>query len=103
VSTLQPKNGQRDHLLALLAQLAPQIRAEPGCLRCSVHSARGDDNGPLLVIQEHASIEAYTAHSSATAAQLPRLSALLQTPPAPPAPFGPVPSGGNPATESLST
>jgi NAD(P)-dependent dehydrogenase (short-subunit alcohol dehydrogenase family) len=102
VSTLKPKKGQRDHLLALLAELAPQIRAEPGCLRYSVHAARGDDNGPLLVIQMYASTEAFTAHSSAIAVQIPRLGALLETPPAPPALFGPVPSGGNPAKESLS-
>ena len=100
VSTMLPKKGQRNDLLALLAELAPQIRAEPGCLRYSVHSTRGDDNGPLLIIQEYASAEAFSAHSSAIAVQIPRLSALLQTPPAPPALFGPVPSGGHPAKES---
>ncbi|MGW5256482.1 SDR family NAD(P)-dependent oxidoreductase [Streptomyces sp. NPDC004012] len=31
VSILEPKPGQRDGLLALLAELASQIRAEPGC------------------------------------------------------------------------
>jgi 3-oxoacyl-[acyl-carrier protein] reductase len=102
VSTLKPAQGRRDDLLALLAELAPQIRAEPGCLRYSVHSNLGDDHGQLLVIQMFASAEAFTAHSSAIAAQIPRLSALLQTPPAPPVLFGPVPSGGNPAKESLS-
>jgi quinol monooxygenase YgiN len=102
VSTLQPKKGHRDDLLALLAELAPQIRAEPGCLRYSVHSTRGDDYGPLLVIQMYASIEAFTAHSTAIAGQIPRLTELLETPPAPPALFGPVPSGGDPAKESLS-
>jgi hypothetical protein len=67
-----------------------------------VHSTQGDDEGPLLVIQMFASIEAFTAHSSAIAVQLPRLGALLETPPAPPALFGPVPSGGDPARKSLS-
>jgi NAD(P)-dependent dehydrogenase (short-subunit alcohol dehydrogenase family) len=102
VSTLEPKQGRHDDLLALLAELAPQIRAEAGCLRYSVHSPHGHDDGPLLVIQMFASAEAFTAHSSAIAAQIPRLSALLQTPPAPPALFGPVPSDGNPARQSLS-
>jgi quinol monooxygenase YgiN len=83
-----PKKGHRNDLLALLAELAPQIRAEPGCLRYSVHATRGDDNGPLLIIQEYASAETFTAHSSAIAAQIPRLGSLLQTPPAPPARFG---------------
>ena len=102
VSRMQPKKGRRDDLLALLAELAPQIRAEPGCLRYSVHSSIGDDHGPLLVIQMFASIEDFSAHSSAIAVQIPRLSALLDTPPAAPAMFGPVPSGGRPALESLS-
>ena len=84
VSTLEPRKGRRDDLLAVLAELAPQIRAEPGCLRYSVHSAHGDGYGRLLVIQMFASIEAFTAHSSGIAAQIPRLSALLETPPAPP-------------------
>jgi NAD(P)-dependent dehydrogenase (short-subunit alcohol dehydrogenase family) len=101
VSTLTPKQGQRNDLLALLAELAPQIRAEPGCLRYSVHATRGDD-GPLLIIQEYSSAETFSAHSSAIAGQIPRLSSLLQTPPAPPALFGPVPSDGNPAKASLS-
>ena len=102
VSTLHPKQGRRADLLALLAELAPQIRAEAGCIRYSVHSPRGHDDGPLLVIQMFASAEAFAAHSSAIAGQIPRLSALLETPPAPPALFGPVPSDGNPAKESLS-
>lgn len=102
VSTLQPKKGHRDDLLALLAELAPQIRAEPGCLRYSVHAGRGADHNSLLVIQMFGSVEAFTAHSSAIAVQVPRLSALLETPPAPPALFGPVPSSGDPAKESLS-
>jgi hypothetical protein len=67
-----------------------------------VHAARGDDNGSPLVIQEYSSAEAFSAHSSAIAAQIPRLSSLLQTPPAPPALFGPVPSDGNPAKAALS-
>jgi 3-oxoacyl-[acyl-carrier protein] reductase len=102
VSTLHPKKGQRDDLLTLLAELAPQIRAEPGCLRYSVHSTHGDDRGPLLVIQMFASTEAFTAHSSTIAVQIARLGALLETPPAPPALFGPVPPGNDPARESLS-
>ena len=102
VSTLTPKQGQRKDLLALLAELAPQIRAEPGCLRYSVHGTRGDDNGPLLIIQEYTSAETFAAHSASVAAQIPRLGSLLQTPPAAPAVFGPVPSGGNPAKQSLS-
>jgi NAD(P)-dependent dehydrogenase (short-subunit alcohol dehydrogenase family) len=100
VSTMTPRPGQRNDLLALLAELAPQIRAEPGCLRYSVHGTLGDDNGPLLIIQEYESAGTFTAHSSAIAAQIPRLSPLLQTPPAPPALFGPVAGDAGPALGS---
>ena len=102
VSTLMPKKGRRNDLVALLAELAPQIRAEPGCLRYSVHATRVDDNGPLLIIQEYTSADTFSAHSAAIAAQIPRLSSLLQSPPAPPTLFGPVQSDGNPVRESLS-
>jgi NAD(P)-dependent dehydrogenase (short-subunit alcohol dehydrogenase family) len=102
VSTLEPKQGRRDDLLELLAELAPRIRAEAGCLRYSVHSPHGHGDGPLLVIQMFASAEAFAAHSSAIATQIPRLSALLKTPPAPPALYGPVPSDGSLAKQSLS-
>ncbi|MGW6483963.1 SDR family oxidoreductase [Streptomyces sp. NPDC055059] len=91
VSTMEPRNGRREDLLEVLAELAPQIRAEPGCLHYSVHSTRGDAGGPLLVIQRFASIEAFTEHSASVAGQIPRIAALLAAPPVPPTLFEPVP------------
>ncbi|MFJ5306851.1 putative quinol monooxygenase [Streptomyces sp. NPDC088350] len=91
VSTMEPRNGRREDLLEVLADLAPRIRAEPGCLHYSVHRARGDTDGPLLVIQMFASIEAFTEHSASVADQIPRIAALLATPPVPPTLFEPVP------------
>ncbi|GAA1931853.1 SDR family NAD(P)-dependent oxidoreductase [Streptantibioticus ferralitis] len=102
VSTMEPKHGRRDDLVAVLAELAQQIRAEPGCMHYSVHRTRGEDTGPLLVVQMFASIEAFTEHSSSVADQIPRISALLATPPVPPTLFEPVPLGGDAAKESLS-
>ncbi|MFJ6900701.1 SDR family oxidoreductase [Streptomyces hokutonensis] len=90
VSTMEPQNGQREDLVKLLSELAPRIRAEPGCLHYSVHRSRGDADGPLLVIQMFASVEAFTRHSSVVAAEIPRISALLAAPPAPPALFEPL-------------
>lgn len=91
VSTMQPKNGGREDLLKVLTELAPQIRAEPGCLHYSVHRARSDADGPLLIIQRFASIEAFTQHSASVADQIPRIGALLAVPPVPPTLFEPVP------------
>ncbi|MFI0237622.1 SDR family oxidoreductase [Streptomyces sp. NPDC016845] len=88
-STMEPKSGRREDLLEVLAELAPQIRAEPGCLHYSVHRARGDADGPLLVTQEFASIEAFRKHSASVADQIPRIAALLATPPVPPTLFEP--------------
>lgn len=101
VSTLQPKNGRRDELVELLTELAKHIRAEPGYIEYSVHRPLGDDNGPLLVIQRYTSVEAYQEHSSWVRGQVPRISELLATPPAPPALFEPVQLGGDAATEPL--
>jgi quinol monooxygenase YgiN len=89
-STMEPKDGRREDLLAVLAELAPQIRAEPGCLHYSVHRPRGAADGPLLIIQKFASIEAFTQHSASVADQIPRIAALLAKPPVPPTLYEPV-------------
>jgi quinol monooxygenase YgiN len=101
VSTLEPKNGRRDELVELLAELAKHIRAEPGCTQYSVHRPLGDDNGPLLVIQMYASVEAYREHSLWVRGQIPKISELVATPPVPPALFEPVTLGDDAARESL--
>ena len=93
VSTLEPKDGRRDELVELLAELAKHIRGEPGYLQYSVHRPLGEDKGPLLVIQRYTSLEAYEQHSSWARGQVPRISELLATPPAPPVLFEPVPLG----------
>jgi quinol monooxygenase YgiN len=102
VSTLQPKNGRRDELVELLAELAKHIHAEPGCMQYSVHRPLGDDNGPLLVIQMYASVEAYREHNSWVRGQISRISELVATPPVPPTLFEPVSLGDDAAKESLS-
>ncbi|WP_335981945.1 SDR family oxidoreductase [Streptomyces sp. CA2R106] len=101
VSTMEPKDGRRADLLEVLAELAEQIRAEPGCLHYSVHRTRGEDSGPLLVVQMFASIQAFTEHSAKVAGQIPRLGALLATPPKPPTLFEPVPLGDGTAVDPL--
>ncbi|MER5549410.1 SDR family NAD(P)-dependent oxidoreductase [Streptomyces sp. NPDC002589] len=90
VSTLEPMEGRREDLVEVLTELAPQIRAEPGCMHYSVHRPRGGADGPLLVIQMFTSIEAFRDHSAGVADQIPRIGALLAAPPAPPTLFEPV-------------
>ncbi|MEC3998042.1 SDR family oxidoreductase [Actinacidiphila sp. DG2A-62] len=101
VSTMEPKRERRDDLVEVLAELAEQIRAEPGCLHYSVHRARGEDDGRLLVIQMFTSIQAFSEHSAKVAGQIPRLGALLATPPEPPTLFERLPLGDDTATEHL--
>jgi quinol monooxygenase YgiN len=102
VTTLEPKDGRRDELVGLLAELAKHIRGEPGSVQYSVYRPLGGDSGPLLVIQMYASVEAYQEHNSWVRGQIPRISELLAASPAPPALFEPVPLGGDAAKEPLS-
>jgi quinol monooxygenase YgiN len=90
VSTLKPKDGRRDKLVELLAELAKHIRGEPGYLQYSLHRPLGEDKGPLLVIQRYISLEAYQEHSSWARGQAPRINELLATPLTPPVLFEPV-------------
>ncbi len=101
VTTLEPKDGRRDELVALLAEFAEHIRGEPGFMQYSAYQPLGDDDGPLLVIQMYASVEAYREHNLWVRGQIPRLSELLAAPPAPPALFEPVSLGGDAAKEPL--
>jgi quinol monooxygenase YgiN len=99
VTTLEPKDGRRDELVGLLAELAKHIRGEPGFMQYSVYRSLGGDSGPLLVIQMYASVEAYQEHNSWVRGQIPRISELLTTSPAPPPLFEPVPLGDDAAKE----
>jgi quinol monooxygenase YgiN len=83
VTTLEPKDGRRDELVGLLAELAKHIRGEPGFMQYSVYRPLGGDSGSLLVIQMYASVEAYQEHNSWVRGQIPRISELLAAPPAP--------------------
>ena len=102
VTTLEPKDGRRDELVGLLAELAKHIRGEPRSVQYSVYRPLGGDSGPLLVIQMYASVEAYQEHNLWVRGQIPRISELLAAPPAPPALFEPVPLGGDAGKEPLS-
>jgi hypothetical protein len=63
LSTMAPKKGRRDDLVALLAETRTADPGVPGRLRYSVHSTHRDDHGPLQVIQEFTSTEArFSSH-----------------------------------------
>jgi quinol monooxygenase YgiN len=98
---LQPKDGQRDKLIGLLREFAVSMHAEPGCVHYSVHMPVDDEAGPLTVIQAYSSREAFGKHSAWMGPNLPRLAALLASPPQPPVLYQQVSLSGH-AKESLS-
>jgi quinol monooxygenase YgiN len=79
-STLEPKDGRRDELVQLLAELAKHIRGEPGYLQYSVHRPLGEDKGPLLVIQRYTSLEATKNTARGRAARRPGSASSSQRP-----------------------
>jgi quinol monooxygenase YgiN len=101
VNRLQPKDGQRGKLIGLLREFAVSMHAEPGCVHYSVHEPVDDDTGPLIVIQAYSSSEAFEEHSAWMAPNVPRLAALLASPPPTPVLYQQVSLSGH-AKESLS-
>jgi len=101
VNQLQPKDGQRGKLIELLREFAVSMHAEPGCVHYSVHEPIDDEAGPLTVIQAYSSIEAFEEHSAWMASNVPKLAALLASPPHPPVLHRQVSLSGH-AKESLS-
>ncbi|MFC4244180.1 putative quinol monooxygenase [Gryllotalpicola reticulitermitis] len=99
INQMQPKDGQRDQLIALLTEFAVSIHAEPGCTHYSVHQAP-DETGPLTIIQAYSSVEAFDEHAVWMRPNVPRLAALLAAPLRPPVLYESVPLSGNPK-ESL--
>ncbi|WP_250008982.1 SDR family NAD(P)-dependent oxidoreductase [Actinoplanes sp. M2I2] len=98
-SPLRPRPGRRGDLLAVLAELAPRIRAEPGNLEYSVRSPLDDENGPLLAVMAFASAEAFERHQASIASEIPRIAALVDGPLTPPIRYDATPSAGGPAEQ----
>jgi quinol monooxygenase YgiN len=84
VNEMQAKAGQQSELVDFLRGLAVSMHAEPGRLHYSVHRAIDDENGPVTVIQAYASRAAVDEHAAWMSTHLPKLAALLDSPPAPP-------------------
>ena len=55
VTTLEPKDGRRDELVGLLAELAKHIRGEPGFMQYSVYRPLGV---PYVVTQRDTDVSA---------------------------------------------
>jgi hypothetical protein len=49
-------------------------------VRYSVHPTRNDDDGPMLILMEFTSAEAFAAHSTRVARQVPKIAELLRAP-----------------------
>jgi quinol monooxygenase YgiN len=83
VSRLFPQAGRLQDVLEVLNSSVARIHAEePGCLLYAAHRARGDDNGPVVMVEKFASEEAFEVHgSSPTLVEFgPKLQALLDAP-----------------------
>ena len=83
VAKLFPHEGQLQSLLDVLGSLVPRVHAEePGCLVYAPHLVHGEDDGPVVMIEKFASMDALEAHG-ATAAMIehqPQLAAVLDRP-----------------------
>jgi quinol monooxygenase YgiN len=83
VAKLVPREGQMQTLLDVLNSLVPRVHAEePGCLLYAPHVIRGQNDGPIVMIEKFASMQALEEHG-ATPAMIehePKLAAVLGGP-----------------------
>jgi len=84
INRLQAKEGQRGELIALLREFATSIHNEPGGVHYSLHHPIDDETGPLTVIQVFSSVAAFEEHGAWMGPNVPKLVALLASPPEPP-------------------
>jgi quinol monooxygenase YgiN len=84
INRLQPADGQRDALIGLQREFADSIHADPESLHYSVHEPIDDEAAPLTVIQAYTSVAGFEKHGEWMAPNIPRLVALLASPPDPP-------------------
>jgi quinol monooxygenase YgiN len=96
LNRLQPADGKRGELIALLREFAASIHAEPDCLHYSVHEPIDDEAGPLTVIQAYTSLAGFEKHGEWMEPNIPRLVPLLAYPPQPPVLLRSVSLGGDP-------
>jgi quinol monooxygenase YgiN len=78
-----PADGKRDALIGLLREFADSIHADPESLHYSVHEPVDDEAALLTVIQAYTSVAGFEKHGEWMAPNIPRLVALLASPPDP--------------------
>lgn len=61
VARWRPRTGEEDKIAAILAELAPRIRAEPGNISFTAHRAKDDPN-EILLHEIYESEAAFNAH-----------------------------------------
>ena len=62
VILIEVQPGKRHEQIAVFENLAPIVRAEPGCLQYDLHPVVGDSNR-FVLIERWASTEALSAHN----------------------------------------
>ena len=95
INRLQPADGKRDALIGLLREFADSIHADPESLHYSVHEPIDDEAAPLTVIQASTSVAGFEKHGEWMAPNIPRLVALLASPPDAPVLLRSVSLGGD--------
>jgi quinol monooxygenase YgiN len=61
VARWRPRAGAEEKIAAILRELAPQIRSEPGNISFTAHRAKGDPND-ILLYEVYASEAAFNTH-----------------------------------------
>ena len=82
VARLVPRPGKAGALAEVIADLLPQVRAEPGCIAYLAHESR-DEPGVIVMIEAWADQAALDAHAAAPAftGLAVRFGSLLTEPP----------------------
>ncbi|PZQ50288.1 MAG: antibiotic biosynthesis monooxygenase [Novosphingobium pentaromativorans] len=82
VARLVPRPGKAGELAEVIAELLPQVRAEPGCIAYLAHESR-DEQGVIVMIEAWSDQAALDAHAAAPAftSLAARFDSLLANPP----------------------
>ena len=62
VARWRPREGEADKIEAILRELVPAIRKEPGCRHFTVHRGRDAETGEFLLYEIYASEQAFREH-----------------------------------------
>lgn len=78
IATVKVKEGKMDEALAVLKEIAPQVKqSEPGCLEYIPHRVKGDDSA-IIFYEKYRDKDALKAHFANIMNTLGKLLPLLE-------------------------